>query len=660
VQDEWDDQHASTLSDPVAECVYCTRLIGSDPGLVLHGGGNSSVKAPREDVTGRMVDAIHVKGSGWDMATIEAPGLAPLDLPRLRELLELSTLSDPDMMRELAAAKLDPAAPNPSVESLLHAFLPHRAVQHSHADVIVALTNVADGANIVDDVYGDDVVVVPYVMPGFDLARVVRELWSERAHDGTIGMVLCNHGLFTFGADSATAYRRHVDLISRAEAWLDHRAPTTPAQSSVHALPGVPTSELAAIRQEISEAAGAPMIVRRHVDPEVARFVARDDLASLAIRGPLTPDHVIRTKPRPLVGRDVAGYVAWYQAYAAEYRSRSSTEPTQLDPAPRLVLDPELGMLAVGRSAKNARIVADITQHTIPVQTRAEDHLSGYVGLSDGDLYDMEYWDLEQAKLRLGGSPPPLTGAVAIVTGAASGIGRACAAELMSRGGAVIGLDLDGAGDPPGGGSADAWLGIEVDVTDDEAVAAALVAGVERFGGIDIAVVAAGVFGPSAPLAELDPADWRSTMAVNVDAVATLFSQLAPLLAQSPIGGRVAVIGSKNVPAPGKGAAAYSASKAALRQLCRVAALEWADDGIRVNTVDPDAVFDTGLWTDDLIAERAQRYGLTPEEYRRRNLLSTEITSDTVARGVVALCTDDFAATTGAHVPVDGGSDRVI
>ena len=266
MEDRWGLGPAEVDDGPgpqlIAECVHCTRLIGSDPSLVLHGGGNSSVKAPVVDITGREVDAIHVKGSGWDMATIEASGLVPLYLRRLHELIELDRLSDPDMMRELAAAKLDPGAPNPSVESLLHAYLPHRAVQHSHADVIVQLTALADGEGTVREVFGDDVVVVPYVMPGFDLARVVREVWPEQSHPGTTGMVLLNHGLFTFGDDSMTAYRRHVDLINRAEAWLDQRAPLSSVADA--ALPEVLLEDIAGLRAAMSRHAGGPMIVRRH------------------------------------------------------------------------------------------------------------------------------------------------------------------------------------------------------------------------------------------------------------------------------------------------------------------------------------------------------------------------------------------------------------
>lgn len=655
----WDDVEAAGFPGPIGECVYCTRLIGSDPSLVLHGGGNSSVKAPVVDITGREVDAIHVKGSGWDMATIEVAGLAPLHLPRLLDLLALDRLSDPDMMRELAAAKVDPRAPNPSVESLLHAFLPHRAVQHSHADAIIDLTNLADGEAVVREVYGDDVVVVPYVMPGFDLARAVREQWPEDSHAGTLGMVLLNHGLFTFGDDSATAYRRHVELISRAEAWLDANAPVDPSDdAAVPPVAPVAVEVLADLRRQMSEVAGRPLVVARDTSAVARRFAARPDVASLATRGPLTPDHVIRTKRVPMVGRDVSAFAADYRAYVARNRHRARTEITPLDPAPRVVLDPELGVLTAGPTVADAHIARDIYRHTIPVLERAEDHLGGYVALPEGDLFDLEYWDLEQAKLATSSRPPRFTGMVGVVTGAASGIGRACAARLLGDGACVVGLDVDPSVTDafPGPG----WLGVAVDVTDADAQRDALRRGVEAFGGVDLAVVSAGIFGASAPLAELDAGEWRRVLAVNLDASVQLLADLHPLLARSPVGGRVVVIGSKNVPAPGQGAAAYSASKAAVTQAARIAALEWAPDGIRVNVVHPDAVFDTGLWTDELLAQRAERYGLSVDAYKRRNLLGVEVTSAQVAASVAALLSDDFAATTAAQLPIDGGNDRVV
>ena len=646
----------TNLPAAVDECVQYSRLIGSDPTLVLHGGGNSSVKARWSDITGREIDVLFVKGSGCEMSTIRAADFAPLALRRLHELLDLESLSDTQMMRALAAASLDPETPRPSVESLLHAFLPFHAVQHSHADAIVTLTNAADGERIVKDVLGERVVVVPYVMPGFDLAREVRRVWEEQPQVEARGMVLMKHGLVTFGATSREAYEQHVGLLRLAEVWLDEHAPlpeTEPAQ-----LPDVSLAELADLRLDVSRRAGRPLVLQRHTDDVVRRFVARPDVTALTSRGPLTPDHVIRTKPAPLVGRDVDAYADSYSGYFEKQAPRLNTRLEMLDPAPRVILDPEIGMVTAGSSAHEAQVVADIYHHTMPVLERAEDHLGGYVGLPPERLFEVEYWELEQAKLRRAGDASTLAGAVALVTGAASGIGRACAEALLASGVAVAGVDLSAEVETCFSGPA--WRGVVGDVTDAEAIHAALTETAESFGGVDIAVVSAGIFGPSTPIAKLTDDEWRSVLSINVDSVARLLRELHPLLSRSPIGGRVVVIGSRNVAAPGRGVAAYSASKAALTQLSRVAALEWAGDGIRVNLVHPDGVFDTRLRTPEMIAARAREYGVDVETYRRRNLLRTEVTSADVARAVVALCDDTFSMTTGAQIPIDGGNERVV
>ena len=654
MEDRWRDSGAARFPGPLGECVYGSRLLGSDPALVLHGGGNTSVKTDFADITGRRIEALYVKGSGWDLASIEAEGFTPLPLDRLRELAALDAMSDVEMMRELGAARLDPGAPMPSVETLLHALLPHRAVQHSHADAVVTLTNTPEGERLVREALGAEVMIVPYVMPGFDLAKAAAEMGPPPA--GAPGMVLMNHGLFTFGPDTRTAYRRHIELIDRAERWLAEKAPA--AEGGGPPLPPVDRRELAGLRRRISQAAGRPMVVTRGAGAEVSRFAARPDLEDLARRGPLTPDHVIRTKRLPMVGRGVEEYADAYREYFAAWRGRARTEPSMLDPAPRVVLDPELGMLAAGETAEAAAAVADIYLRTIPVLERAEDHLGGYRALPPGDLFEVEYWDLEQAKLRRAGAPPELAGAAAVVTGAASGIGRACAAELLARGCAVAGLDRNPAVEEAFSGPA--WLGLTVDVTDHRAQEEALDRAAAQFGGVDIAAAAAGVFGASAPVSGLDMEGWRRVMEVNLDAAAALLAGVHPLLAQSPIGGRAVLIGSRNAPAPGQGAAAYSASKAALTQLGRVAALEWAADGIRVNVVHPDAVFDTGLWTEELLAARSAEYGISVDEYKTRNLLGCEVTSETVAKAAVALCSDEFPATTAAQVPVDGGHPRAV
>ncbi len=651
MENRWDATAAP--DDPLDRCVYGSRLLGSEPNLVLHGGGNTSVKLTVTDVTGRQVDALYVKGSGWDLASIERPGFAPLRLHRLRELLTCERLPDSRMMNELRCALLDASAPDPSVETLLHAVLPHAAVLHSHADAVVTLTNLA--APLVDEVYGGRVVVIPYVMPGFDLARLCAELFPRLADEHTVGLVLLNHGLFTFGADTREAYDRHIELVTLAEEHIAAAAPS-PASSVRAAAPAAPAAgvtpvELAALRRELSELAGAPMIVTRHTDEATLTFVARPDLASVATRGPLTPDHVIRTKRVPLVGRDLAGYAEDYRGYFAAHGRPGLT---MLDPAPRVVLDPRLGMLTIGRNARAADVTRDIYAHTMRAITDAE-ALGGYRALPPSDIFDVEYWELEQAKLLLAGRPAAFTGEVALVTGAASGIGSACVDALLARGASVVGIDL-----APSSRPGPEYLGLRADVTDPAALAEAIGRGVARFGGIDLVVPSAGVFTGDQPIAAMDAAAWRRTMSVNTDAVAALLTATHPLLALAPRGGRVVVVGSKNAPAPGPGAAAYSASKAAVTQLARVAALEWAADRIRVNVVHPDAVFDTGLWTREVLEQRAAHYGLTVEQYRARNLLGAEVTSAAVGRLVAELCSDTFAHTTGAQLPIDGGNPRVI
>ena len=657
----WDPATAPADDDLVGGCVHASRLLGSDPALVLAGGGNSSVKTVEIDVHGEPVDVVWVKGSGWDMGSIEPAGFAPLRLGPVARLAELESLSDSTMANELKAASLDVAAPAPSVESILHATLPHRFVMHTHADAVVALTNTPDGRDVVREVYGDELVVVPYVMPGFDLARRCAEIFPAESHDGTVGMVLLNHGLFTFGDDARTAYERHVELVGRAAAHLGSAlgaAPTPPLEPLPIPNRADQLHAIATLRQDLSHHAGNPMVTCCCAEATFRRFAARGDLERVSQQGTATPDHVLRTKRLPMLGRDVAAYAAAYEAYVERNRVRLGDRPLiPVDPAPRIVIDPELGVLATGRRVSDARTAAEVYAHTIEI-IEASEALGGYRSISEGDLFDVEYWELEQAKLARQPAPAPLTGQVALVTGAASGIGRACALELMKRGAAVVGLDLsDSVADVS---TKPEFLGITGDVTAPDVLTAALAETVRTFGGLDLLVINAGVFPDPAPVAGLHPSVWEHAMRVNATSASLLLGVAHPFLSRSPAGGAVAVVGSKNVPAPGKGAAAYSASKAALTQLARVAALEWGSDGIRVNVVHPDAVFDTALWDDDLIATRAAAYGLTPEAYRSRNVLGAEVSSEVVATLIADTFGPGFARTTGAQIPVDGGNERVI
>ena len=652
----WNDSEAARCESELELRVYTSRLLGSDPSLVLHGGGNTSVKLTENNLFGEPEEILYVKGSGWDLATIEAPGFTPVRLDHLLKLARLETLSDSEMVNQLKTHQTKASAPTASVEAILHGVLPYKYVDHTHADAIVTLTNTPDGEQRIKELYGDRLVIIPYVMPGFDLARTVAELFPQQAHQGTLGMVLMNHGLFTFGDSAQESYERMIRLVDEAEsyllsqgAWeLDKQARET----------DIDTLALTELRRNISDIAGFPCILQSHRTELEMSFCQRDDLEAVSQRGPATPDHVIRTKRLPMLGDQVLDYVAAYQTYFETHALEARTPVEMLDPAPRVVLDPKLGLLTLGRSSREADIVADIYRHTMQIIQRAE-RLGGWQALPEKDIFEVEYWELEQAKLRKPGSPPSLQGEVALVTGAASGIGKACVESLLQRGAAVVGLDIDEAIAYQHDDN-QAFLGIACDVTDAVAIGGALQQAVLRFGGLDMLVLNAGIFPGGCPVAELEDSVWSRVMQVNLDANLRLLRESHPYLRLAPKGGRVVVIGSKNVAAPGQGAAAYSAAKAALNQLARVTALEWAGDGIRINSLHPDAVFDTGIWTEEVLAARAAHYGLSVEAYKKRNLLKTEITSRDVAELTCELCDRRFAKTTGAQIPVDGGNDRVI
>jgi rhamnose utilization protein RhaD (predicted bifunctional aldolase and dehydrogenase)/NAD(P)-dependent dehydrogenase (short-subunit alcohol dehydrogenase family) len=656
----WNDEEAARFAAEGGELglrVYTSRLLGRDKSLVLHGGGNTSVKIRERNLLGEEEDILYVKGSGWDLETIEAAGFAPVRLDHMVRLAGLEELSDPRMVNEMATHMTRSSAPPPSVETILHAILPHQYVDHTHADAVVTITSTPDGETKVREIWGDSVVVIPYVMPGFDLARLCAQIFPARKGPRTIGMVLLQHGIFSFGATARESYERMIDLVSQAEEYLARKnawsLPAPPAVIDEH--PAIAT--IATLRRDLSHAAGFPMIVSSRRDARSLAFARRPDLGAIAQQGPATPDHLIRTKRFPMLGRDTVAWAEEYRRYFAAHAPRAKEPKSMLDPAPRLVLDPELGLLAAGRRATDAAIAAEIYEHTMDIIERAV-LLGGWQALPERDLFDMEYWDLQQAKLKRAGSPPVFAGEVALVTGAASGIGKACAASLLARGAAVVGLDVN----PAVMSLHDRkdFLGIAGDVTDEDGVRRALAAAVDAFGGLDMLILNAGIFPPGRKIHELGSEEWRRIFAINLDSNLSLFREAHPLLALAPNGGRVVVIGSKNVPAPGPGVAAYSASKAALNQLARVAALEWGRDGIRVNILHPNAVFDTGIWSENLIASRAAAYGLDTGSYRRNNVLGVEVSSRDVAELAAEMCGPLFAKTTGAQLPVDGGNERVI
>jgi NAD(P)-dependent dehydrogenase (short-subunit alcohol dehydrogenase family)/ribulose-5-phosphate 4-epimerase/fuculose-1-phosphate aldolase len=468
------------------------------------------------------------------------------------------------------------------------------------------------------------------------------------------GMVLLNHGIFTWGDTAKASYDAMIRLVSAAEDRIAKRGSAVAVSSSTQQ--PVDPIAMACVRRAASSLAGRPMIAMLDSSPSARGFSDREDAPSIATRGPLTPDHIIRTKRIPvLLGDDPESAMrAFADAYREYFARNDDGTKMMLDVAPRWAVWPGRGIVTFGRTARDARIVADIVSHTTAAIQWSES-LGGWRALPEKDLFDVEYWELEQAKLAKGGAGRPFDGKVAVVTGAASGIGRAVASELAAQGAAVVTADISPMSSPIAGTS----VHIVCDLTDDSAPQAIAARAAREFGGLDVVVSNVGMFPASTRIDALDDDSWRRTFDLNVTSHQRMLTAAVPLLRHG-VDPAVVVVGSKNVPAPGPGQAAYSASKAALTQLARVAALELAADGIRVNVVHPNAVFDTGIWTDDVLKARAAAYGKSVDEYKRSNLLGVEVTSRTVAAAIVALASPAFSATTGAQVPIDGGNERVI
>jgi rhamnose utilization protein RhaD (predicted bifunctional aldolase and dehydrogenase)/NAD(P)-dependent dehydrogenase (short-subunit alcohol dehydrogenase family) len=634
------------------------------------------------------MEVLFVKGSGWDLDSIDPPGLPAVDLVCLRKLRALAELSDEEMVNQLRTHLFDAAAPNPSVETLLHAFLPHRFVDHTHADVALVLTNQprAEAEAMARDAFGPGWAIVPYVKPGFALAKLAAETFERTP--GAEGLVLLNHGLFTFADDARVAYERMIDGVDRAERFARGRArgvrrsvaasfERAPAGAAVRLAPAL----RGALAEPLGEAGWRRVILEHRADDEILEILARDDVAAIASSNPLTPDHVIRTKgsylllPADLPLDDpsalresaavaVGGFRAKYEAYFESNRGRSRAPVRALDSLPRVILVPGMGLFAAGRTRRDARIAADIAEHTLRAKALANS-IGRYSALPDGDLFDVEYWSLEQAKLGKA-KEAPLAGQIALVTGAAGAIGFAICQKLVEAGAHVVATDvardrLEAAVselDPKRTGLV---VGVVVDVTDESSVADGFAEACRLYGGIDILVLNAGV-AHSSPIEATDASAFRRVVDVNLVGYFLALREAAALFRRQGTGGNVIVNSSKNVFAPGREFGSYSASKAGAHQLAKVAALELAPAGVRVNMVNADAVFGddrrpSGLWQ-EVGPARARARGLEPAElhdyYRQRNLLKATVTPEHVANAVVFFASN-ATPTTGATLPVDGG-----
>jgi len=676
----WDDAAATNL-DGLGLLVYASRLIGAETSLVVWGGGNTSIKLAERDHRGRDVRVLRVKGSGSDLKSIEKKHFPGVRMDDVLALLERQDMGDQEMVDYLAHALQEPSSPRPSIETLLHGFLPAEAVIHTHADAIVSLTNNDRAADTLREVYGEEVIALPYRRPGFLISREVAETFAR--HPRAKALLLEKHGTICWGATVKEAYLSTIDLISRAEEAIAHRAKGRARFGGV-AVPAASPEERRMVALAVAPVLRGlvgrdkRVVVGFDDAPDVLEFASSREAAALSSVGPATPDHTIYTKRLPCFApvddpRDpgkvaqaitsaVERFVADYTAYFNTGNAGGTAALT--DPFPRVVTVAGLGMFTTGKDKRTAGIVSDIYHHTISVLGAATS-FGQYVSLSARDAFDVEYWPLELYKLAQAPPEKELARRIALVTGGASGIGRAAALRLAAEGAHVIVADLDAAGArkvadevvaAAGSGRA---LGLGMDVAREASVRAAFEEAVLAYGGVDIVVSNAGI-AHSSPVDQMALADWERSFAVNSTGHFLVAREGMRVLKAQGLGGAFVFVATKNVMSPGKDFAAYSAAKAAEAQLAKVLALEGGPHGIRSNIVNPDAVFrDSKLWSEEVRRERARAQGITVEQledfYRKRNILAAPILPEDVAEAVLFLASDRSAKTTGCTITVDGG-----
>jgi rhamnose utilization protein RhaD (predicted bifunctional aldolase and dehydrogenase)/NAD(P)-dependent dehydrogenase (short-subunit alcohol dehydrogenase family) len=657
------------VNEDLALRVYTTRLLGGEPRLVLHGGGNTSVKTTLRDVTGDDIEVLCVKGSGWDMGAIEPPGLPAVRLEPLKHLRSLKRLSDEDMVNLQRRNLLEATAPNPSVETLLHAFLPHKFVDHTHANAVLALTDQPEGEALCREVYDGRVGFVPYVMPGFDLAKACAEIYE--ASPAVEGLILLKHGIFSFGSSAREAYTRMIDLVTLAEDRLARgRKRVFPGAALPKKLAGAGEVApilrgLLAIEKDRNEGLYDRFVLTFRTGPEILDYVNGKEVARYSQEGTVTPDHAIRTKPWPVVltapkagaldefadaaKAAIAEYEAHYRAYFKRNNPRGDAGKVALDPKPRVLLVPGLGIFAGGNSAKAAGIAGDLAETTVEV-VRGSESLDRFVSISEPDLFDIEYWSLEQAPLGKA-KEPPLARHIAAVTGGAGAIGRATAAAFKAQGAEVALLDLKGKPLDEAARTLGA-LAVPCDVTSDASAAKAFARIAETFGGLDILVSNAGAAWQGR-IGEVSDKDLRASFELNFFAHQRVAKAATAIMLKQGTGGVLLFNASKQAVNPGPDFGPYGLPKAATMFLSRQYALDYGKDGIRSNAVNADRIR-SGLLTDAMVAKRAKARGLSEADYLGGNLLHREVRAEDVAQAFVELAL--ARKTTGAVLTVDGGN----
>jgi len=649
--------------------IYSTALLGSDPKLVLHGGGNTSLKTRARDLHGEEVEVLRIKASGADMAAIGPAGLPAVRLAPLRRLRALEAVADEDLVAIERANLIDPAAPNPSVEVLLHAFLPHKFVDHTHASPVLSIIDQPDGEKKCAEAFGGRLAFVPYLMPGFGLAKKAIEVF-ERSRPSD-GLILGKHGIVTFGAGAREAYERMIEMVTLAEDFIARN--TKPRTIATVSRQPEPVAAVAPIvrgacsqKDDQIEGAWRRLVLDFRGGADVVSAL-ESDLTRLGQGGVVTPDHTIRTKNWPLVlphadigelddfaraTREAAhAFVTRYRDYFARENKRAGGGKRELDPLPRVVLVPGLGLFGLARTKREAAITADIAEEWIAVVRDAE-RVGRFESIAEAEMFDCEYWPLEQAKLGTR-KEPPLAGQIAVVTGAAGAIGAATARAFAAAGAEVALLDVNLAAAREQakvvGGSP---LALACDVTDGGSVRAAFDQIAAHFGGVDIAVSNAGAAWQGR-IGEVAEDILRKSFELNFYGHQRVAQAAVKIMLAQGTGGCLLFNASKQAVNPGPNFGPYGLPKAALLALMRQYALDYGADGIRANAVNADRIR-SGLLTEDMIASRAKARGLSERDYMSGNLLSREVTAEDVAE---AFLHQALALKTTADVTtVDGGN----
>jgi len=680
----WNETEVVGL-DLLDQLVYQSRLLGAETDLVVWGGGNTSLKWMETDFRGRPTYVLRVKGSGSDMKTIERKQFSGVRMEDILPLEEREEMSDEEMVAYLAHTLMEPSSPRPSIETLLHGFLPYASVVHTHADAIVSLTNCTRGRQAVIDCFGEAMLIVDYIRPGFQLSKKVAV--AAKAHPQARALVLMHHGFITWADTPREAYDIHIAMVTRAEEYLSKEARGKKVFGSIK-IPALGAESRRAVAAAIAPTLRGVLanldlrlstrrfILRFDDSEDILHFINSEEARRLSQVGPATPDHLLHTKRRPLFleidnPRDVDAIKAaireqapaWAQAYEEYFQRNHSPQDKMLEPIPRIVLLPGVGMWTFGKDAKTAQIPGDIYHHTIHVMEGACG-LGDYISICEKDAYDVEYWPLELYKLTLAPPEKELTRRIALITGAVGAIGRAIADRFAQEGAHVIITDLDGTACEEvareicmryGMGMA---VGIPMDVTCEKSVHKAFQEAILAFGGMDILVSNAGI-AHSARIEELTLADWQRSLDVNATGHFLVTREAVRLFREQGIGGNIILNVTKNALAAGAEFGAYSAAKAAELQLGRVLAIENGPLGIRVNMLNPDAIFSAGLWSPEMKAKRARAQGIPVEKveefYQQRNLLKASVRAEDVAEAALWLASDRSAKTTGCIIPVDGG-----